>query len=66
MALSAVTVNGAKLLHASQRFGSVRKGPDADLLLVDGNPLEDISATERISLVVYKGERIRRSTLLEK
>jgi len=33
---------------------------------VDGNPLEDISATERISLVVYKGERIRRSTLLEK
>jgi len=34
--------------------------------MVDGNPLDDISATERISLVVFKGERIRRSALFEK
>jgi len=39
---------------------------EADLLPVDGNPLEDISATERISLVVFKGERIRRAALFEK
>jgi imidazolonepropionase-like amidohydrolase len=38
---------------------------DADLLLVDGNPLQDISATERISLVVFQGERIHRSALFE-
>ena len=35
----------------------------ARVLLVDGDPLSDISATERISLVVYKGERIRRASL---
>jgi imidazolonepropionase-like amidohydrolase len=40
-------------------------GLDADLLLVDGNPLQEIAATGRISLVVFKGERIRRAALFE-
>ena len=66
VALMAATANGAKLLRAADRFGAIRKGLEADLLLVDGNPLEDISATERISLVVFKGERIRRASLFEK
>jgi len=65
VALTAATFNGAKLLRAEKRFGSIRKGLEANLLLVDGNPLEDISATERISLVVFKGERIRRSELFK-
>jgi len=33
--------------------------------VVDGNPLEDITATERISLVVFKGERVERSELFD-
>ncbi|HEY2014057.1 MAG TPA: amidohydrolase family protein [Bryobacteraceae bacterium] len=66
VALMAATANGAKLLRAQDRFGSIRKGLEANLLLVDGNPLDDISATERISLVVFRGERIRRSGLFEK
>jgi hypothetical protein len=33
--------------------------------LVDGNPLQEIAATSRISLVVFKGERIRRAALFE-
>ena len=65
VALQAATLNGAKLLRADTRFGAIRKGLDANLLLVDGNPLEDISATERISLVVFKGERIRRASLFD-
>jgi len=64
-ALQAATANAAKLLRAGGRIGAIRKGMDADLLLVDGNPLEDIAATERISLVVYKGERLRRPALFE-
>jgi imidazolonepropionase-like amidohydrolase len=63
--LTAATWNGARLLRQDNRFGAVRKGLEANLLLVDGNPLEDIAATERISLVVFKGERIRRSALFE-
>ncbi|HLK64822.1 MAG TPA: amidohydrolase family protein [Bryobacteraceae bacterium] len=65
-ALTAATGNAAKLLRAEKRYGTIRKGLDADLLLVDGNPLEDISSTERISLVVFKGERVRRSSLFDK
>ncbi len=65
VALQAATHNAAILLRAEQRIGSIRPGNDADLLLVDGNPLQDISATERISLVVFKGERVRRSALFQ-
>ena len=66
VALEAATSNAAKLLRAANRIGTIRPGMDADLLLVDGNPLQDIGATERISLVVFKGERVKRSDLFEK
>jgi imidazolonepropionase-like amidohydrolase len=65
VALEAATGNAAKLLGAGNRIGSIRKGLDADFLLVDGNPLEDITATERISLIVFKGERLRRAGLFD-
>ena len=65
VALQAATYNAARLLRADKRIGSVRPGNDADLLVVDGNPLEDITATERISLVVFKGERIDRTELFD-
>jgi len=65
VALQAATANAARLLGAANRFGTIRNGMEADLLLVDGNPLEDIKTTERISLVVFKGERIRRPELFE-
>ena len=64
VALRAATYNAARLLKEENRIGSIRIGNDADLLIVDGNPLEDIAATERISLVVLKGERIDRSELI--
>jgi imidazolonepropionase-like amidohydrolase len=63
VALQAATLNAARLLRVDNRVGSIRAGNDADLLIVDGNPLEDISATERISTVVFKGERIDRTEL---
>jgi imidazolonepropionase-like amidohydrolase len=65
VALQAATFNAARLLRAEKRLGSIQPGNDADLLVVDGNPLDDIAATERISLVVFKGERIDRTALFE-
>jgi imidazolonepropionase-like amidohydrolase len=47
------------------RLGLVAKGYEANLVLVDGNPLKDITSTERISLVIFRGERIRRSALFD-
>jgi imidazolonepropionase-like amidohydrolase len=63
VALQAATGNAAKLLNAEDHVGTITEGKDADLLVVDGNPLDDITATERISLVVFKGERLDRSEL---
>jgi imidazolonepropionase-like amidohydrolase len=63
VALEAATYNSARLLRAENRIGSIRAGNDADLLLVDGNPLEDITAVERISIVFFKGEQLDRSDL---
>jgi imidazolonepropionase-like amidohydrolase/ABC-type multidrug transport system permease subunit len=65
VALQAATWNAAKLLRAEKRIGLVAAGHDANLLVVDGDPTRDISATERISIVVFKGERIRRSELFD-
>ena len=65
VALQAATGNAARLLGAADRLGMVAPGHDADLLIVDGNPLEDISVAERISLLVFKGERIDRSDLFD-
>jgi imidazolonepropionase-like amidohydrolase/ABC-type multidrug transport system permease subunit len=65
IALQAATLNAARLLGAENEFGSIRPGTDANLLIVDGNPLEDITATERISMVVFKGERVDRTTLFD-
>jgi imidazolonepropionase-like amidohydrolase len=63
VALQAATYNAARLLRAENHIGSIRVGNDADLLLVDGNPIEDITAVERISIVVFKGEQLDRSDL---
>jgi imidazolonepropionase-like amidohydrolase len=46
-------------------MGLIKKGYQANLLLVDGNPLKDISVTERISMVMFKGERVDRSELFD-
>lgn len=64
VALQAATANSAKALGAEKRFGQVRKGMDANLLVVDGNPLQDIHAVSAISFVLLKGERVDRSSLL--
>ncbi|HVN77831.1 MAG TPA: ABC transporter permease [Terriglobia bacterium] len=63
VALQAATYNAAHLLRLDDRIGLIKEGYEADLLLVDGDPLSDITATERISLVVFKGERVNRAAL---
>jgi imidazolonepropionase-like amidohydrolase/ABC-type multidrug transport system permease subunit len=63
--LQAATYNGARLLRTAGRMGLIKKGYEADLLLVDGNPLKEIAVTERISMVMFKGERVDRSDLFD-
>ncbi len=64
-ALQGATSDAAKLLGIGNRVGAIQTGLEATMLLVNGNPFQDIAATEAISLVIYKGERINRSELFE-
>ena len=65
VALQAATANAAKLLRADARFGTIERGKEATLLLVDGNPLQDVKALSAISAVFMKGERVFRSELFK-
>ncbi|MDQ6911897.1 MAG: amidohydrolase family protein [Verrucomicrobiota bacterium] len=65
VALQAATLNAAKLLRADQRIGTVEEGKEATLLVVDGNPLQDIHALSAISFVMMKGERVNRNELFQ-
>ena len=49
------TLINADYFRASNRIGSIEKGKLADLLLIDGDPLKDISAMRRISQVMLNG-----------
>jgi imidazolonepropionase-like amidohydrolase len=65
VALQAATNNAAKLLRADNRIGTIEKGKEASLLVVDGNPLQDVRALSSISMVMMKGERVARSEIFE-
>lgn len=49
------TINSAKLVGAAYFSGSITKGKDADLLLVDGDPLTNMKDIRKVSLVI-KGD----------
>ncbi len=65
IALQAATSNAAKLLGAENRIGTIEKGKEASLLIVDGNPLTDVHALSSISAVFMKGERVARNDLFQ-
>lgn len=57
--LSAATLHGARSITPDPDFGEIAAGKRADLVLVDGNPLDDISATSRITEVFQGGVRMK-------
>jgi imidazolonepropionase-like amidohydrolase len=50
--LKIATLDSATVVGVDDRTGSIRVGKDSDLVLVDGNPLADISAIRRATLVM--------------
>ena len=62
-ALRAATTSPAESLGEDQRFGRVLPGLEADLLVVRGNPFEDITKTREIVAVIARGRYHDRATL---
>jgi len=62
-ALQASTINGARWLGRESRHGVLERGFASDLVILDGNPIADISATRRIHGVVVRGRYLDRAKL---
>jgi imidazolonepropionase-like amidohydrolase len=59
--LLAATAKAARFLDPQARFGTVEPGKAADLVLVEGDPLQDIRVTRRIVDVFVGGRRLVRT-----
>src|SRR5580658_9763723 len=57
--LQADMIQGAKLLRWDNQIGQLKPGYFADVIAVPGNPLDDITAVERVSFVMKGGEVVR-------
>lgn len=54
--LAAATRNAHEYLGSLKRSGTIEKGKQADLVLLDADPLADISNTEKLAGVMLKGK----------
>lgn len=58
-AIQMATINSAELLGMEDDLGSVSSGKIADIVALEGDPLTDISAMERVRFVMQGGRVIR-------
>jgi imidazolonepropionase-like amidohydrolase len=65
-AIYAATVAPARFLHLEHEFGTVTPGARADLLLIDGNPLEDVTRLRQPAGVMARGRWHSRADLEQK
>jgi imidazolonepropionase-like amidohydrolase len=61
-AITAATRRGAQLLHADS-LGMLATGKVADLVVLNANPVQNISATRNIAMVILRGRVIRPDSL---
>ena len=55
-AIKAITSQAAKLLEIDKRTGAIRKGLEADIVIVGDNPLSSIDALKDIRIIVNDGQ----------
>ena len=57
-ALKAITITPAEIIGVDNRVGSIEKGKDADLRILDGDPLE---LRTKVEMVIIDGEIVHRA-----
>ena len=61
--LQMTTLNGAEFMKREASMGTVDAGKNADLVLLDANPIDDAANLSKISAVVLKGKYFSKSAL---
>jgi len=64
-ALKCATINGANYLGMDHQLGSIKTGKLADLIVIDGNPLQDIRVTENVVYTMVNGRLYDAATMNE-
>lgn len=59
-AIQSGTRVAAELMKWDDRLGTLEEGKEADIIAIPGNPLNDISALEQVSLVMIGGQLVKR------
>jgi len=54
-AIQSATIVSARVMHHDADSGTIEVGKRADLVLIDGNPLDNISNLRKVSSVVTNG-----------
>ena len=62
-AIQAATVNGARMLGVEDKYGTLQPGKVADLIVLDANPLSDITNSRKIDAVWMNGKPVDRAAL---
>lgn len=63
--LQASTINGAKVLNKENEFGSISVGKKANLVLLNGNPIENLENVIKIEKVFNNGNVIEPNSLVK-
>lgn len=61
--LASATIENAKAFKLENLYGTVEQGKKANLLILNKNPLQDITAYNDISQVIIRGKIMNRNTL---
>jgi imidazolonepropionase-like amidohydrolase len=62
-AIRTATVNAAAAVGLADQIGVLKSGTRADIIAVEGNPLDDLNALQKVTFVMKAGQPIDRSTL---
>lgn len=58
-AIQTATINDADLLGWSDKVGAIEPGKWADIIAVDGDPLQDVTTLQQVKFVMKGGEVVR-------
>ncbi len=56
VAIKSATVAAADLISMSDKLGAIEKGKLADIVAVEGDPLQDIKTMKNVSFVMKEGK----------
>ena len=62
-AIASATSAAAKFIGVDDRLGTIAAGKEADFIVLDANPLDDIRNTRRISQVYLRGQEVNREVM---